>query len=163
MKKKGDRGERKRNESNNNDIKSSNIICNKFNNNIVQIIRKYNKKIRGILNPMLNIIISLPILGIFLIQILEKREKIGRIIGMIITIITMYISLYMLLRMNNNNAEYQFRDFIDFEYIRLTLGVDGISMSLILVTTMLMPILILLKERKENNEINEIIKLLLVM
>ena len=53
----------------------------------------------------------------------------------------------MLIRMNNNNAEYQFRDFIDLDYIRITLGVDGISMSLILVTINI-PILILLKERK---------------
>lgn len=112
---------------------------------------------------MLNIIISIPIIGILLIQIFDKREKIGRIIGMIFSIITMYISLYMLIRMNNNNAEYQFRDFIDLDYIRITLGVDGISMSLILVTTILIPILILLKERKDNKEINEIIKLLLGM
>lgn len=112
---------------------------------------------------MLNLLISLPILGIFFIKIFEKREKIGRIIGMIFTIITMYVSLYMLIKMNNNNAEFQFRDFIDFDYIRLTLGVDGISMSLIIVTTILMPILVLLKERKEKKEINEIIKLLLVM
>lgn len=112
---------------------------------------------------MLNLLISLPILGIFLIQILKEKEKIGRIIGMLISIITMYVSLYMLIKMNNNNAEYQFREFIDLDYIRLTLGVDGISMSLIIVTTIIMPILILLKERKEKKEINEIIKLLLIM
>lgn len=110
---------------------------------------------------MLNILISLPILGIILIQIFNK--KIGRIIGMIISIITMYVSLNMVIKMNSNNAEYQFREILDLDYIRLTLGVDGISMSLILVTTILIPILILIKERKEKKEINEIIKLLLVM
>lgn len=110
---------------------------------------------------MLNILISLPILGIILIQIFNK--KIGRIIGMIISIITMYVSLNMVIKMNSNNAEYQFREILDLDYIRLTLGVDGISMSLILVTTILIPILILIKERKEKKEINEIIKILLVM
>lgn len=114
---------------------------------------------------MLKIIITLPILGILLIQIYPPTagEKIGRIIGMIISIITMYVSLYMLIIMNNNNAEYQFRQYLDLDYIRLTIGVDGISMSLIIVTTILMPILILLKERTGREETNEIIKIILVM
>jgi proton-translocating NADH-quinone oxidoreductase chain M len=110
---------------------------------------------------MLKLLISLPILGIFSIQFFNK--KIGRILGMVSSIITMYISLYMLIRMNNNNIEYQYRDMIDLNYIRIALGVDGISMSLILVTTILIPILILLKERNKAFEIVEIVQLLLVM
>ena len=112
---------------------------------------------------MLKILISLPILGIFSIQLFNK--SLGRIIGMISTIITMYVSLYMLIRMNNNNTEYQYRDIIDLDYIRITLGIDGISMSLIIVTTILMPILILLKERNKAFEADlvEIVQLLLAM
>lgn len=110
---------------------------------------------------MLKLLISLPILGIFSIQFFNKN--IGRILGMVSSIITMYISLYMLIRMNNNNIEYQYRDMIDLNYIRIALGVDGISMSLILVTTILIPILILLKERNKAFEIVEIVQLLLVM
>ena len=97
---------------------------------------------------MLKLLISLPILGLFSIQLFNK--SLGRILGMISSIITMYISLYMLLGMNNNNIEYQYRNIIDLEYIRITLGVDGISMSLILVTTIIIPILILLKERNQQ-------------
>lgn len=112
---------------------------------------------------MLKLLISLPILGVFSIQLFNK--SLGRIIGMISSIITMYISLYMLIRMNNNNTEYQYRDQIPVvsEYIRITLGVDGISMSLILVTTILIPILILLKERNRNKDLVEIVQLLLAM
>ena len=91
---------------------------------------------------MLKLIISLPILGFFSLQLFSKKEGWGRIIGMINSIVTMYISIYMLIGMNNNNIEYQYRDVIDLDYIRITLGVDGISMSLILVTTIIMPILI---------------------
>ena len=56
--------------------------------------------------------------------------------------------------MNSNNSEYQYRDWIDLDYMRITLGIDGISLSLIILTTVLMPILILLKERKEREEEN---------
>lgn len=110
---------------------------------------------------MLKLLISLPILGIFSIQLFNKKN--GRLLGMISSIITMYISLYMLIKMNNNNTEFQFRDFIDLNYLRITLGVDGISMSLILVTTILIPILILLKERNNDSDTVDIVKLLLVM
>ena len=112
---------------------------------------------------MLKLIISLPILGFFSLQLFSKKEGWGRIIGMINSIVTMYISIYMLIGMNNNNIEYQYRDVIDLDYIRITLGVDGISMSLILVTTIIMPILILIKERNNNKDIENIVKLLLVM
>lgn len=108
---------------------------------------------------MLKLLISLPILGFFSILLFNKSY--GRLLGMISTIITMYISLYMLLRMNNNNIEYQYRDQISLEYIRISLGIDGISMSLILVTTILIPILILLKERDNTTDLVEIVKILL--
>ena len=110
---------------------------------------------------MLKIIISLPILGIISILLFNKKKGGARIQGMINTIMTMYISLYMYLGMNNNNTEYQYRDVIDLGYHRITLGVDGISLSLILITTILMPILILLKEKRR--EVEEIVVLLLVM
>lgn len=110
---------------------------------------------------MLKILISLPILGLLTMQLFSSKR--GREIGMIFSIITMYQSLYMLIGMNNNNIEYQYREAIDLDYLRITLGVDGISMSLILVTTILMPILILLKERNDNKDIVNIVKLLLVM
>lgn len=112
---------------------------------------------------MLKLLITMPILGLFSIQLFFKKVEWGRNIGMIFSIITMYISLILLLCMNNNNIEYQFRDFIDLDYFRINLGIDGISMSLIIVTTIIIPILILLKERKNNEEIVKIVKLLLVM
>ena len=110
---------------------------------------------------MLKILIFLPLCGILFL-----KKSIARPVGMIFSILTMYTSLYMLIAMNNNNTEYQYRDSIEpwlGDYMRITLGVDGISMSLILVTTILMPILILLKEREKEEENNKIIKLLLIM
>lgn len=89
-------------------------------------------------------------------KLIKKEERLQ---GMIFSILTMYISLYLLMSMNNNNTEYQFRDSINLEYLRITLGVDGISMSLIIITTVLIPILILLKEKGEE----KIVPLLLIM
>lgn len=112
---------------------------------------------------MLKLLISMPLLGIISMKLTEKREGWGRIQGMIYSIITMYISLYMLITMNSNNTEYQYRESINLEYIRITLGIDGISLSLIILTTVLIPILILLRERKEREEENKIVKILLII
>jgi NADH-quinone oxidoreductase subunit M len=93
---------------------------------------------------MLKLLFTMPIIGLLSIKITEKKGYV-REQGMIFSIITLYISLYILLIMNNTNMEYQLRDWIDLNYIRITLGIDGISLSLIVVTTILIPILILLK------------------
>ena len=111
---------------------------------------------------MLNIIISIPIIGILLIQIFDKREN-RKNNRMIFSIITMYISLYMLIRMNNNNAEYQFRDFIDLDYIKNNTRSRWNKYEFNISNNNNILILILLKERKDNKDINEIIKLLLGM
>lgn len=112
---------------------------------------------------MLKLLIITPLLGLISMKFTEKKENWGRIQGMVYSVITLYISLYILITMNNNNSEFQYRDIIDLEYIRVTLGIDGISMSLILVTTILTPILILLRERKTREEENMIVKIILVI
>lgn len=112
---------------------------------------------------MLKLLITLPILGILSINTIKFGGMRSRVQGMVYTIITMFVSLYLLLEMNNNNTEFQFRDALDFDYFRITLGVDGISMSLILVTTILMPILLLLKDKDEEEDEKRIVGLILAM
>jgi len=116
---------------------------------------------------MLKLLITMPLFGIFLIQISKYLfgflNNLARTLGMLSSIVTMYISLYMLIKMNNNSNEYQYREIIDLDYIRITLGIDGISLSLIIVTTILIPILILLKERNNSYNLHDIVILLLVM
>lgn len=106
---------------------------------------------------MLNYLILTPILGLFFV--LFNNEAKARKIGLLFSIITMYISLYIFMIINNNNNEYQYRENLDFSFIKVTLGIDGISLCLILLTTILMPIIIYIKETKGK----EIIVLLLII
>ena len=112
---------------------------------------------------MLKLLISMPLLGIIMGKVLGSKGENQRKIGLLYSIITMYISLYILLTTNNNNIEYQYRETIEISGIRIVLGLDGISESLILVTTILIPILILIKERKEEEEQEKIVNYLLLM
>ena len=81
--------------------------------------------------------------------------KIEREIGIISGIITYYISMYILLKYNNNNIEYQLRDTINLNWYQLNIGIDGISLILILLTTFLFPILFILIPSQSISIINQ--------
>ena len=81
----------------------------------------------------------------------NKLKNRNREIGVISGIITYYISLYILLRYNNNNVEYQLRETINLNWYQLNLGIDGISLILIILTTFLFPILFLLIPIESSN------------
>lgn len=138
---------------------------------------------------MLKILISIPLIGIIINNIiyyymntlyLKKKtlllnqsfidkNKLGNqqswenninIIGkisMIITLIMLYITLWINITLNNNSNEFQYRDYIDLYYIRMSLGIDGVSMSVIIIITLIFPILILLS--KSESKINPIVSL----
>lgn len=121
---------------------------------------------------MLKILISLPIIGILLnnmiYEIYKKKKEISKylnIISMIISIMILYFTLWLYLIINNNNNEYQFRDIIDMYYIKFSIGLDGVSISIILIIALIFPILMLLKdgEKKNNESTRNLINLLLLM
>lgn len=82
---------------------------------------------------------------------------------MIISIIVLYISLWIYITMNNNNNEFQYREIIDLYYIRMSIGIDGVSLSIILIITLIFPILILLSKNESNNKFKTLLNLLLIM
>ena len=109
----------------------------------------------------LNMLLITPLLGVMFIKLL-KTPHLARLTGMITTILTLYIALYIHIKMDYNNIEYQLREVIDIYNIRITLGVDGISISLIILTTLIMPIFFLLKERTKEEEREITINLLIL-
>ena len=101
--------------------------------------------------PVLTSLILLPVLGALLIYLLtrEGREADARRaknIALGITILTFIASLVMILpHFNAETADYQFTENARWLAvgIRYRLGIDGISLWLVLLTTFLMPLCIL--------------------
>lgn len=120
---------------------------------------------------MLKILISLPFLGIILNNFIfsvpffkKVKSQIIGIFSMIITLLVLYFSLWIYIVINNNNNEFQFRDIIDLYYIRMSLGIDGVSMSIILIITLIFPILILLSKSEGGiKDYKNLINILLIM
>lgn len=107
---------------------------------------------------MIKLLISIPIIGLIINNIIPKKAE--RIIGMISSIITLYVFLWMYLRYNPGINEYQFRGNIDIGVINIGLGVDGISMNILIVITTIIPITMLIKE---NEEVRSVINILLLI
>ena len=85
---------------------------------------------------ILKILIMIPIIGIIInIIIPNKNKKINKIIGMLTTIISLYIVLYIMIKYNINNNEIQERDNINLKYYKISIWLDGISLSIIIIIT----------------------------
>jgi NADH-quinone oxidoreductase subunit M len=98
--------------------------------------------------PILSVIIFLPILGALFIATLgddESGVRNARWAALWTTLITFAISLILLWRFDPSSAEFQFLEKRPWlgGAINYSLGVDGISLPFVILTTALMPICII--------------------
>ncbi|MFM1847636.1 MAG: hypothetical protein RL417_1110 [Pseudomonadota bacterium] len=103
--------------------------------------------------PLLSSIVFLPLLGAALLYLLpmfrEKGDPTGlraRTAALTVTLVTFVVSLVMLGRFNSADAGYQLVEmtpWIPSFGVSYFLGVDGISILLVLLTTFLMPLVML--------------------
>jgi NADH-quinone oxidoreductase subunit M len=96
--------------------------------------------------PILSIVTFLPLAGaVLFIFIGRERENLLRVLALFVTILTFAASLYLYFNFNGQSPEPQFVErsaWIGYG-INYHIGIDGISLYLILLTTFLMPIVIL--------------------
>lgn len=98
-----------------------------------------------------NYLISLMLLvtlagGLLLLFIPKQKENLIRISGLIISIITFIISLLLFFNFDNSSSEFQFiHQFKWIEKLNISyfVGVDGMSLLLVLLTTFLTPLTLL--------------------
>ena len=99
--------------------------------------------------PILSILIFLPIVGIFFMTLIRNNNNQSsnnlKHTALWISFLNFLISLYLLFTFNQQDANFQFEEkYFWIEYgISYHLGVDGISILFIALTTMLVPICIL--------------------
>jgi NADH-quinone oxidoreductase subunit M len=99
--------------------------------------------------PILSLVTFLPLVGAFLILLIrdegEAARKNIRLIALWTTIITFLVSLLIWIDFDTGNPGFQFVEKMDWlgSGISYHMGVDGISMLFVILTTFLMPIAIL--------------------
>src|SRR5262249_26629184 len=95
--------------------------------------------------PVLSVVTFLPLLGALLVALLVRgNERVARWIALWATLVTFAISLVMVWRFDGSSAEFQFVE--KYNWLGIAsyhMGVDGISLPFVILTTALMPICIL--------------------
>lgn len=104
----------------------------------------------GFLNMILSSLIFLPLIGMALLAVLpmtnDKQIKTGKIVALTVTLITFLMSLCMLTQFDMTQSGFQLvEEHVWWSALNLNyhVGVDGISVWLVMLTTFLMPIAML--------------------
>ena len=112
---------------------------------------------------MLSLLLLIPIIGSLLLLTIPEDSIENKIRMKRITLITMLInflvSIYIWLEFYSSTSQYQFvYEFIELSYCHLNIGIDGISLFFVLLTTFISPIAVL----SNYNNINKNLKYFLI-
>ena len=119
--------------------------------------------------PILTLTIFLPLIGVFFLLFLKGEEEfVNRTSGYISLLTSGIVFLASILILNNfnyNNPDFQFIEQHDwiFNFVNYKVGIDGISLSFILLTTFITPICILATINSVKKRLREFLIALLLM
>ncbi len=115
--------------------------------------------------PILSILVFLPLLGVIPLIIL-KNDEIAKYWTLAISTFIALVSLLLYFNFDKTTAQYQFGEhhaWIPMWDINYTLGIDGISLLLILLTTMIMPLCVLCSWNYIKTRVRPFFACLLIM
>jgi len=100
--------------------------------------------------PLLSLVTFIPLVGAAIIMLVRDQDaavvaRNARWVALWVTIITFLVSLFVWINFDPSKADFQFEERVPWisDTITYHMGVDGISMLFIILTTFLMPICIL--------------------
>ena len=115
--------------------------------------------------PILSVLIFLPLAGA-LVLLFTKNESLCRYLALAVTSIVGLLSLQLVIAFDRTTDKFQFAEhhnWIESFNINYTIGVDGISILLILLTTIIMPFCVLASWSYIKTRIQSFMVCLLVM
>ncbi len=115
--------------------------------------------------PFLSILIFLPLAGA-LVLLLFNNDHFAKIWSLVVTLLTALCSIPVYLGFDLTTAKYQFGEhhaWIPAWDINYTLGIDGISLLLVLMTTLIMPLCVLGSWSYIQKRVREFMICLLIM
>jgi NADH-quinone oxidoreductase subunit M len=116
---------------------------------------------------LITALLALPLLGALLVMLVPRQEEgVARGLGLGISLATFLLSLGLWTGFDTTQAGYQFvvdLPWIESFGIHYKVGIDGISLWLVLLTTFLTPIVILSATRAINKKVKEFIVTFLIL
>jgi NADH:ubiquinone oxidoreductase subunit 4 (subunit M) len=93
---------------------------------------------------LVSLLLLSPIIGITILSLTNENNENIKKIGLISTLISLIISLIIFILFDYSNIDYQFvQEISKIEGINMYIGIDAISIHFILLTTIIMPLVIL--------------------
>jgi NADH-quinone oxidoreductase subunit M len=114
---------------------------------------------------ILTIVTFLPLAGALLLTVFPRRDRDIRWFALAVSLLTFVLSLHLPAHFGTKNGfQFEFnRQWITSPNIHYHLGVDGVSMWLVVLTTFLTPLCVLISWKSVHDRVKEFFILLLVL
>src|SRR5438105_5632560 len=117
-------------------------------------------------STILTLVTFIPLAGGLLLILVPRRDRDIRIFSLVVTLLTFVLSLHLPVHLNRSQAGFQFevnKQWISSPNIHYHMGVDGISVWLVVLTTFLTPLCVLISWKSIQERVKEFFILLLVL
>ena len=107
-----------------------------------------------------------PLVGALLLVIFPRRDRDIRIFALAFSLLTFLLSLHLPVHFHRSQAEFQYeidRSWISTPNIHYHMGMDGISLWLVVLTTFLTPLCVLISWQSIHDRVKEFFILLLIL
>jgi len=119
------------------------------------------------LSPIIVTLVTfLPLAGALLLVLAPRRDRDIRIVSLVISLLTFVVSLHLPVYFHREHTAFHYeinRQWISSPNIHYHMGIDGISMWLVVLTTFLTPLCVLISWKSIHERVKEFFILLLIM
>lgn len=115
---------------------------------------------------ILSFVTFVPLAGAFLLVFFPRRDRDIRIFSLVVSLLTFVLSLHLPVYFHRSQAEFQYqidKAWITSPNIHYHMGIDGISLWLVVLTTFLTPLCVLISWHSVHERAKEFFILLLIL
>ncbi len=115
---------------------------------------------------ILTLVTFVPLAGALLLMLFPRRDRDIRIFALVISLLTFVLSLHLPVHFHRSLTDFQFqidRQWVTTPNIHYHMGIDGISMWLVVLTTFLTPLCVLISWTSIHERVKEFFILLLIL
>jgi NADH-quinone oxidoreductase subunit M len=115
---------------------------------------------------ILTVITFLPAIGALVLMLMPRNDRLLRWTALVVSLLTFAFSLHLVRFFDYGNHDFQFQVnsvWISLANIHYHMGADGISMWLVLLTTLLVPVSVLVSWKSIHDRVKEFFVLLLLL
>ncbi len=115
---------------------------------------------------ILTLVTFVPLAGAVLLMLLPRRDRDIRIFSLVVSLLTFILSLHLPVYFHRGQTGFQYeinRAWISSPNIHYHMGIDGISMWLVVLTTFLTPLCVLISWKSVHDRVKEFFIILLIL